>query len=100
MTESTEQHIDPVNLVAYYRVSDKKQGDGKRSGTGYGIEAQMRDVEFLRQRLGGFVLDSFTEVESGGKDNRPKLRRPPPCARRPEPPWLWRSWIVSHARSI
>ena len=73
MTESTEQHIDPVNLVAYYRVSDKKQGDGKRSGTGYGIEAQLRDVEFLRQRLGGFVLDSFTEVESGGKDNRPKL---------------------------
>ncbi len=73
MNESTEQNIEPEKLVAYYRVSDKKQGDGKRSGTGYGIEAQMRDVEFLRQRLGGFVLDSFTEVESGGKDNRPKL---------------------------
>src|SRR5271157_4641249 len=60
-------------IVTYYRVSDKKQGDGKECGTGHGIDAQMRDVEFLRQRLGATVIDSRTEIESGGDDDRPKL---------------------------
>src|SRR5208283_1819888 len=60
-------------FVAYYRVSDKKQGDGKKSGTGYGIEAQIRDVEHLRAFRGATIIESFTEVESGGNDSRPKL---------------------------
>ena len=62
-----------TELITYYRVSDKKQGDGEHSGTGHGIDAQKRDVEFLRQRLGGVVIESYTEVESGGKDDRPML---------------------------
>ncbi len=70
MSEQPEQVKD---LVTYYRVSDKKQGDGKHCGTGHGIDAQMRDVEYLRQRLGGNVIDTRTEIESGGNDDRPKL---------------------------
>ena len=60
-------------IVTYYRVSDKKQGDGKESGTGHGIDAQIRDVEFLRQRLNAVEIDTRTEIESGGNDDRPKL---------------------------
>jgi DNA invertase Pin-like site-specific DNA recombinase len=73
MSEQPEITEQVTELVTYYRVSDKKQGDGKTSGTGHGIDAQMRDVEYLRQRLGGTVIDTRTEIESGGNDDRPKL---------------------------
>ena len=69
MNEQTEIK----EIVTYYRVSDKKQGDGKESGTGHGIDAQIRDVEFLRQRLNAVEIDTRTEIESGGNDDRPKL---------------------------
>jgi DNA invertase Pin-like site-specific DNA recombinase len=68
-----EQRPEIKETVTYYRVSDKKQGDGKECGTGHGLDAQMRDVEFLRQRLGAAEIDSRTEIESGGNDDRPKL---------------------------
>lgn len=60
-------------FIAYYRVSSKQQGDGKNSGTGYGIDAQVRDVECFSQRRGGAVIDEYTEVESGSNNTRPKL---------------------------
>ena len=61
-------------MVAYYRVSDEKQGDGKSSGTGYGMDAQERMVECLRQQHGATVIDSQIEVETGTKKrSRPKL---------------------------
>jgi DNA invertase Pin-like site-specific DNA recombinase len=55
-------------LVAYYRVSTRHQGD-----TGYGLDAQVRDVDFLRQRLNTSVLDEFKDIESGSRCNRPGL---------------------------
>jgi len=66
--------VETLLFIAYYRVSDKKQGDGKTSGTGYGIEAQERAVGFLRQQCSATVLDSYTEIETGtAKRRRPTL---------------------------
>lgn len=55
-------------FVAYYRVSTQKQG---RSGLG--LEAQQASVREYLQRVGGAELASFVEVESGRKNDRPKL---------------------------
>jgi DNA invertase Pin-like site-specific DNA recombinase len=55
-------------LVTYYRVSTQKQG---RSGLG--LEAQKSAAtEFIRTH-GGVELASFTEIESGKVNDRPKL---------------------------
>jgi DNA invertase Pin-like site-specific DNA recombinase len=59
-----------MKLVAYYRVSTERQG---RSGLG--LEAQRTAVESYARQCGGRVLDSFTEVESGKRDDRPELAR-------------------------
>lgn len=59
-----------MKLVAYYRVSTERQG---RSGLG--LDAQRAAVESYARQCGGLVLESFTEVESGGKDARPELIR-------------------------
>lgn len=56
-------------FVAYYRVSTQKQG---RSGLG--LEAQQASVREHLQRVGGAELASFVEVESGRKNDRPKLK--------------------------
>lgn len=57
-------------FVIYYRVSTDKQG---RSGLG--LEAQRETV--MRYLNGGSheVVSEFTEVESGGKDDRPELTK-------------------------
>ena len=55
-------------FVAYYRVSTQKQG---RSGLG--LEAQKASVQEYLQRVGGAELAAFVEVESGRKNDRPKL---------------------------
>lgn len=53
--------------IAYYRVSTDRQG---RSGLG--LEAQQQAVkQFLHGR--GDILDSFTEVESGKRHDRPEI---------------------------
>jgi DNA invertase Pin-like site-specific DNA recombinase len=55
--------------VTYYRVSTDKQG---RSGLG--LDAQRDAVsQFLAARPAA-VIAEFVEVESGGKDDRPKLQ--------------------------
>lgn len=59
-----------MKLVAYYRVSTERQG---RSGLG--LEAQRAAVESYARQCQGRVLESFTEVESGRKDDRPQLAR-------------------------
>lgn len=59
-----------MKLVAYYRVSTERQG---RSGLG--LEAQRAAVESYARSVGGRVLESFTEVESGKRDDRPELGR-------------------------
>lgn len=59
-----------MKLVAYYRVSTERQG---RSGLG--LDAQRAAVESYARSVGGRVLESFTEVESGKRDDRPELGR-------------------------
>ena len=55
-------------FVTYYRVSTQKQG---RSGLG--LEAQQASVREHLAHVGGAELASFVEVESGRKNDRPKL---------------------------
>src|SRR6056297_2686053 len=58
-----------TRFIAYYRVSTKRQGQ-----SGLGLEAQQAAVE---QYLGSFssnLIKSFTETESGRKDDRPQLQ--------------------------
>ena len=58
-----------LRFVTYYRVSTDRQG---RSGLG--LDAQREAVsQFLAGRT-ATVIAEFVEVESGGKDDRPKLK--------------------------
>lgn len=57
-----------MKAVAYYRVSTAKQG---RSGLG--LDAQRRAVAGLCAARGLSLLDEYTEVESGKRDDRPQL---------------------------
>ena len=52
------------SFIAYLRVSTDKQGE-----SGLGLDAQQAAVA----RFGGTVLDSFVEIESGRKSDRPRL---------------------------
>ncbi|MBC8357005.1 MAG: recombinase family protein [Planctomycetes bacterium] len=58
------------NLIAYYRVSTRRQG---RSGLG--LEAQQADAAAYARQHGGKVLASYTEVETGKRADRPELAR-------------------------
>ncbi len=59
--------METPKFIAYYRVSTDRQG---RSGLG--LEAQQQAVcDFLARR--GDIIESFTEIESGRKDDRPQL---------------------------
>lgn len=58
----------PTALIAYYRVSTAQQG---RSGLG--LEAQQATVLTHAQKVGGVILHSFTDIESGRKTDRPQL---------------------------
>jgi DNA invertase Pin-like site-specific DNA recombinase len=55
-------------IVAYYRVSTVQQG---RSGLG--LEAQQQSVRRYLSANPGRLIAEITEVESGGKNNRPKV---------------------------
>jgi DNA invertase Pin-like site-specific DNA recombinase len=55
-------------FVAYYRVSTAKQG-----ASGLGLEAQRAAVEGFVAGLTGKVEADFVEIESGKRDDRPKL---------------------------
>jgi len=58
-----------TKYVAYYRVSTDRQG---RSGLG--LEAQQASIEsFLEGHPKASLVGEHREVESGGKDDRPKL---------------------------
>ncbi|MPQ72664.1 recombinase family protein [Acetobacter senegalensis] len=56
------------NFITYFRVSTSRQG-----ASGLGIEAQQAAVALYVSQTGGKVLASFTEIESGKKNDRPKL---------------------------
>lgn len=49
-----------MNVVAYYRVSTKRQGD-----SGLGLEAQQSYVTQAATQMGWNIVSSFTDVESG-----------------------------------
>ncbi|WP_425102429.1 recombinase family protein [Tropicibacter sp. S64] len=58
----------PNRLVAYERVSTARQG---RSGLG--LEAQRAAIDAFAGARSAEVLARFTEVESGGRNDRPEL---------------------------
>jgi DNA invertase Pin-like site-specific DNA recombinase len=61
-------HKNPI-FVAYYRVSDIKQGK-----SGLGLDAQRTSVERYLGQVKGELVDEYTEVESGkSHKNRPQL---------------------------
>jgi DNA invertase Pin-like site-specific DNA recombinase len=59
----------PKKYIAYYRVSTNRQGQ-----SGLGLEAQKTAVMQYLNGGNWEILEEFTEVESGKKNNRPKLQ--------------------------
>jgi DNA invertase Pin-like site-specific DNA recombinase len=56
------------NIIAYYRVSTKRQG-----ASGLGLEGQEEALRSYQQEHGGRILATYKEVESGRHNNRPEL---------------------------
>lgn len=59
-----------MKFIAYYRVSTAKQGK-----SGLGLEAQQNAVSGYITSCDGELLESYTDIESGSKDNRPELQK-------------------------
>jgi DNA invertase Pin-like site-specific DNA recombinase len=59
-----------IKFVAYYRVSTDKQGK-----SGLGLEAQQETVKQHLAHCSGEIIEHFTEVESGKKNDRPELEK-------------------------
>lgn len=57
-------------IVAYYRVSTKKQGQ-----SGLGLEAQRHAVQQLAKQQGAEIVAEFTEVETGKRSDRVEITR-------------------------
>lgn len=57
-------------LVAYYRVSTRKQGE-----SGLGLDGQKAAVAAHAAAHGATIVAEFTEVESGKRTDRPQLAR-------------------------
>jgi DNA invertase Pin-like site-specific DNA recombinase len=64
-------------IVAYYRVSTKKQGV-----SGLGLEGQKAAVAELAKRRAANLLSEYTEIESGKRKDRPELAKALAHARR------------------
>jgi len=64
-----------MKYVAYYRISKPKVRKGIviEASTDYSIEAQQVDIARYINSVGGEMIAEFTEVESGGKNDRPIL---------------------------
>ena len=59
-----------MKYVTYYRVSTAKQGQ-----SGLGLEAQQSAVEAFIKSKSGELMESFTEIESGKRSDRPELEK-------------------------
>lgn len=57
-------------IVAYYRVSTKKQGQ-----SGLGLDAQRKAVQDLARQHSATVIAEFTEVESGKRSDRVEIAK-------------------------
>ena len=66
-----------AGIVAYFRVSTKRQGE-----SGLGLEAQAAAVEAYAKQTGKQIVGRYLEVESGRKSDRPQLDRALAHARR------------------
>ena len=69
MTMTTSPSQAP-RIVAYRRVSTQKQGQ-----SGLGLEAQADAIAGYANRIGATVTATFTEVESGKRNDRPELHK-------------------------
>ncbi|HEV8069284.1 MAG TPA: recombinase family protein [Planctomycetaceae bacterium] len=58
----------PTRIIAYYRVSTKRQGE-----SGLGLEGQQTAVKEYAIRHGAAILAAYQEIESGKRSDRPKL---------------------------
>ena len=68
--KGTETPSGAPIFVAYFRVSDVKQGK-----SGLGLDAQRASVERYLAQVKGKLVDQYTEVESGkSHKNRPQLQ--------------------------
>ncbi len=59
-----------MNIVAYYRVSTKRQGQ-----SGLGLEGQRAAVAVHVKQVGATMLSEYTEIESGRRADRPELAK-------------------------
>src|SRR5262245_20848184 len=59
-----------MKIIAYYRVSTRKQGD-----SGLGLEGQQHEVQTHAQRNNATIVASYKEVERGKKSDRPELAK-------------------------
>jgi DNA invertase Pin-like site-specific DNA recombinase len=57
-------------LIAYYRVSTKRQGE-----SGLGLEGQTAAVAAYAAQVGGSIVAAYREVESGKNNARPELAK-------------------------
>ena len=57
-------------LIAYYRVSTKKQGE-----SGLGLDGQIAAVEAYRLSVSGTLVREFREIETGKIAERPELQK-------------------------
>ena len=58
-----------MKIVAYYRVSTKKQGE-----SGLGLEAQQEAVQAFTKEKIATIIRQYTEIETGKSANRPELQ--------------------------
>jgi DNA invertase Pin-like site-specific DNA recombinase len=61
-------YVIMAQAIAYYRVSTDKQGE-----FGLGMQAQQQQVEAFAKANNLHIIQSFTEVQSGKRDDRAKL---------------------------
>jgi len=59
-----------ADIIAYYRVSTRKQGE-----SGLGLEGQKAAVEAYSKQTGARILASYREIESGKRSDRPELAK-------------------------
>ena len=57
-----------TKLIAYHRVSTAQQGS-----SGLGLDAQGTAIDCYASKVGGKVVGTFTEIESGKRNDRPQL---------------------------
>jgi len=66
-----------MKLVAYIRVSTQKQG-----ASGLGLEGQIADIAGYARSVNGEVVQTYREIETGRRDDRPQLERAKAHAKR------------------